>query len=62
MSCLVVKCALIVQCINLELSTPTFINHINHMVRATGETVDKVYTFEDILKKDDHVDFIKVMN
>ena len=32
------------------------------MVRATGETVDKVYTFEDILKKDDHVDFIKVMN
>ena len=32
------------------------------MVLAAGQTVNEVYTFKDMLKQDDHVDFIKAMD
>ena len=38
------------------------LNHIHHLVLAADQTANEVYTFKDMLKQDDYVDFIKTMD
>ena len=38
------------------------LNHIHYMVLAAGQTTNEVYTFKDMLKQDNPVDFTKAMD
>ena len=50
------------QCEIVNSNVGKSLNHIHQMVLAAGQTANKVYTFKDIFKQDDHVDFIKSMD
>ena len=49
------------QCEIVNSNFDKSLNQIHHMVLATGQTSNEVYTFKDMLKEDDRVDFIDAM-
>ena len=52
----------IYQCEIINTNFDKSQNLIHHMVLAVGQTANKIYTFKDMLKQDDHVDFSKAMD
>ena len=50
------------QCEIVNSNFDKSLNHVHHMVLAAGQTANEVYTFKDMLKEEDHVDFIKAMD